>query len=137
MKRISLAFAGLSALILMLPELASAAPVGRNMRAYPVNDAVFEVIARTAGGSNDYWCGAADYAQRVLGAPWAAQIYVARGRGPSVTTGRRTAVQFTLDAATAGVTPRGKDIVLSRLQPGDHMSVQQAKLYCGPAPVRP
>lgn len=137
MKRISLALAGLSALILSFPDLAMAERVGRNMRAYPVDDAVFEVIARTAAASGAYWCGAADYAQRVLGAEWTAQIYVVRGRGPSVTTGRRTAVQFTLKAAALGTPPRDRLVVVDRLVPGDHMSVQMAKTHCDQIPLRP
>ncbi|MDK3019467.1 hypothetical protein [Pseudodonghicola flavimaris] len=149
MKRFSFVLAGVSAMILSFPSLAAADRVGRNMRAYPVDAAVFEVIPRTASGAGDYWCGASDYAQRVLGASWTDPLFVVRGRGPSATTGRKSAVQFTLDPVAAGLSgaaaaranaplnDRFPIILTNRLSPGDHMSVQQARSYCDRNPARP
>ena len=137
MKPISLVLAAVCAVLLSLPVPAEAFSARRHMRVYPVNDAVFEVIAPTAAVAGDYWCGAADYAQRALGAVWNARIYIARGRGPSVTTGRRTAVQFTLQPAAAGVTPIGPVFAIDRMTPGDNMTVAQALTFCDQQPARP
>ena len=136
MKPIFLLLAALCAALLAVPVPADAVSTRRDTRANPLGDLAFEVIARTAGSADDYWCGASDYARRALGAPWTAQIYVLRGRGPSETTGRRTAVQFTLKAPSAPPRPRDPFTVLNRLRPGDHMSVQQAAEFCLPPPVR-
>ncbi len=59
-----------------------------------------------------------------------------RGRGPSETTGRKTAVQFTLDPAAAGITATSPNVLLNALKTGDNMSVQSANLYCAQNPVR-
>ncbi|MDK3075473.1 hypothetical protein QO034_20570 [Sedimentitalea sp. JM2-8] len=99
-------------------------------RVNPVNQAVFEVVPRSSGNGPIIWCAAADYAQRALKAPWQARVYVARGRGVSVTTGRRSAVQFTLDPAAAGIVPNGTSLSLNSFAVGDSMSVQQAFGYC-------
>ena len=137
MSPLSRSLAALTALCLALPIPAGAFNGRRDTRAFAIDDTAFEVIARTAGSADDYWCGASDYARRMLNAPWAAQIYVLRKRGPSVTTGRRTAVLFTLDAGA--VPPRAKDLsrFLNLMTPGNHMSVQLAAIYCAPPPVRP
>lgn len=137
MKPVSYAMAALSAVLLSLPISAEAFSAKRNMRVYPVDNVVFEVIARTAGGAGDYWCGAADYAQRALGASWTARVYVVRGRGPSVTTGRRTAVQFTLQPAAAGVQPIDPALSIDMMKPGDSMTVAHALTYCDRQPARP
>ena len=126
----------LALLPILVPDAALAFSGKRNTRVAPVNDAVFEVVARGSGTGYDYWCGAADYARRALGAGWNDTIYIARGRGQSVTTGRRSAVQFTLDAGAAGITPIEPSISLNALKVGDNMSVQQANNYCHMGPVR-
>lgn len=134
---ISRTLTALTALCLALPIPAEAFNGRRDTRAFAIDDNAFEVIARTAGSADDYWCGASDYARRVLNAPWTAQIYVLRGRGPSVTTGRRTAVQFTLDADAVPPRAQGPFLVLNLMKPGYHMSVQLAAVACAPPPVRP
>ncbi|MDX2483653.1 MAG: hypothetical protein QNK42_08325 [Pseudodonghicola sp.] len=126
----------LAALLLALPICAQAVPAGRNMRVNPVDAAVFEVIAPTAAPGGDYWCGAADYARRVLGADWSTRVYIVRGRGPSVTTQRRTAVQFTVQPEVAGVQPIAPVFVMNMMKPGDNMSVTQALSYCDQPPVQ-
>ena len=109
----------------------------RGTRVNPVDANIFEVVARSAGSGADYWCGAGDYAQRALRAAWTARIYIVQGRAPSVTTGRRSAVQFTLNPGAAGVTPlEGNVWSLNAMKPGDSMSVQQAQSYCAREPVR-
>ena len=113
-----------------LPDIGDAFTSKRGARVNPVNDIVFEVVPRNSGSGEVIWCAAADYAQRELRAPWQARIYVVRGRGPSVTTGRRTAVQFTLDPTAAGVTPITPSLSLNSLQAGDNMTVQNGHTYC-------
>ncbi|MFV0515722.1 MAG: hypothetical protein ACK5MY_19080 [Jhaorihella sp.] len=127
----------LGAFALALPDPGNAFSGRRGTRVNPVDDAVFEVIARTAGSGADYWCGAGEYASRALNAAWTARIYIARGRGPSVTTGRKSAVQFTLDPGKAGVASAPPSFSLNTLRVGDSMSVQQARGHCPMQPVRP
>ena len=120
----------------VIASVADAFSGRRGTRVNQVDAKVFEVIARSAGSSGDYWCGAGDYAQRALGAAWTARIYISRGRGPSVTTGRRTAVQFTMDPAAVGDPPADNGFFTNAMRPGDSMSVQQAQSYCLQPPVR-
>ena len=117
-------------LTVAMPGTADAFKGKRGTTVNPVDGAVFEVMARTAGSGPDYWCGASDYARRALGADWQARIYIARGRGQSATTNRRSAVHFTLDPAAAGIKPIDPAISLNALKVGDNMSVQQANGYC-------
>ncbi|MEX0308161.1 MAG: hypothetical protein AB3N12_12325 [Ruegeria sp.] len=125
MKQIFLcAFAAL--LMTSSPEMADAAPNGYRTEA--MSGTEFEVIPRARQDIDGYWCAAADFARRKLGAGWQQRIYVLRGYGPSVTTGRRTAVQFTLKA------PANADQQSSfsvGFQPGSSMSVQGANGRCG------
>ncbi|AVO39549.1 hypothetical protein [Pukyongiella litopenaei] len=117
-----------------LSALAFSAPHGA--RVNPVSNAVFEVVPRSSGNGPVFWCAAADYARRALGAPWTARIYIARGRGVSETTGRRSSVQFTLDPAAAGIQPMPPSVSLNALRAGDNMSVQEANSYCHIPPRR-
>ena len=138
--RITKRFFAAGAVLALLPMLApdtAYAFSGRNgTRVAPVSNAVFEVVARGSGTGYDYWCGAADYARRALGAGWSDTIYIARGRGQSVTTGRRSAVQFTLDPGAAGITPIAPSLSLNALKVGDNMSVTQANNFCNMGPRR-
>lgn len=118
------------------PQAADAFNGKFGVRVAQVNDAVFEVVPRSSGSGPVFWCGAADYARQVLGAGWKTTIYIARGRGQSVTTNRRSAVQFTLDPSTAGITPIEQSLSLNSLKVGDNMSVQQANQYCTMPPSR-
>lgn len=115
----------------VLPAAVSAAPNG--YRTEPINSTDFEVIPRTRQDVDGYWCAAADFARRTLGAGWQQPIYVLRGYGPSVTTGRRTAVQFSIKPPAGGV-PQQNSFVTSGFQPGYSMSVQGANARCN---VRP
>ncbi len=121
---------------LSTPAQAQAFSTQNGYRAYQVNNAVFEVVPRGRSRTNDYWCAAADFARRGLGAGWRQQIYIVRGYGPSEATGRKTAVQFTLDPQAAGVTPLEGGGIRTGFQPGDSMSIQQANGFCEPGPFR-
>lgn len=108
----------------------------QNTRVNPVNAAVFEVVARSSSRGADFWCGAADYARRVLGRGWSERVYVARSMGQSVTTNRRSAVQFTVDPGAAGITPGKSSLSINTFKVGDSMSIQQADTYCTIPPTR-
>ena len=123
-------------LVTSFPGVADAFTSMRGAKVNPVNAAVFEVVPRSGGSGLDYWCGAGDYAQRALRAAWTAPIYIARGLGTSVTTGRRSAVQFTLDPVAAGVTPIASGISINALRVGESMTVRQAFNYCEKKPTR-
>ncbi|KIC07797.1 hypothetical protein RA19_21970 [Leisingera sp. ANG-M1] len=126
MKSISAAAIAAASLLMAVPNNAAAYGSHHGVRVNPVSDAVFEVVGR---GGNGYlfWCGAADYAQRVLQVPWSSELHISRGLGTSETTGRRSAVQFTLDANLA---PDGSLRSVNSLQAGDRMSVQKAFEFC-------
>lgn len=104
----------------------SAAPNG--YRTEQINSTDFEVIPRAQQFTDGYWCAAADFARRKLGLGWQDRIYVLRGYGPSVTTGRRTAVQFTIKEPSE--TPVQPSFVLSSFAVGSSMSVQGANAKC-------
>lgn len=125
----------LRAALLALPCTAFAFTAPNRLNVNPVDANVFEVIGKPGSAGPDYWCAAADYANRALNAPWSAPLYIARTRGPSVTTGRKSAVQFTLSPAAAGVTPSSPSLSLNALKPGDSMSVQMARSYCAQFPM--
>lgn len=116
-------------LMLAIPQMADAFTAKRGMQVNPVGPGVFEVIGRGATKGTLYWCGAADYAVRALGAPWRAQLSIARGLGPSETTGRRSAVQFTLEPVSAD-RRTGVYLSINSLSAGETMSVQRAESYC-------
>ncbi|MFT7597005.1 MAG: hypothetical protein ACI8R4_004348 [Paracoccaceae bacterium] len=130
------AAAMLALLATLSPRPADAFNGKFGVRVAPVNDVVFEVVPRSSGTGPIFWCGAADYARQVLGAGWKTTIYIARGRGQSVTTNRRSAVQFTLDPSAAGITPIEPSLSLNALKVGDNMTVQQANHYCSMPPSR-
>lgn len=123
--------AAFAAMVAAAPVETDAAPNG--YRTEPMNSTDFEVIPRARQDVDGYWCAAADFARRKLGAGWQQRIYVLRGYGPSVTTGRRTAVQFSVKPPTGGV-PQQPSVVVSGFQPGYSMSVQGANARCN---VRP
>ena len=107
-----------------------------DMRVSPVNAAVFEAYGSSAASADRYWCAAADYARRALGAPWTARIHLVRGRGPGVSVNKRTTVHFTLDPVAAGVEPADPGIVTLPLRVGTSRSVQSAFQDCDRPPVR-
>ena len=99
-------------LIAALISLAGAVPASaqnafatNGARVYALDANVYEVVGNSGGGYRLFWCGAGEYARRVLGASWSARISVVRGLGPSQATNRRSAVHFTLNPGAVGVTP--------------------------------
>ncbi len=114
---------------------ASAFTSWTGQRVYQLNEAVFEVVPRGRSRTNDYWCSAAEYARRALGAGWQDRVYIVRGYGPSQATGRRTAVQFTLNPEAAGVTPLPPGGLRQGLKPGDSMTVSRGNSFCEPVPL--
>ncbi|MDE4274311.1 hypothetical protein PXK58_08295 [Phaeobacter gallaeciensis] len=107
----------------------------KSARVNPVSEQVFEVVPIAGGTGLDYWCGAGDYAVRALGAPMSAMVYVSRAMGPSDTTNRRSAVQFTLDAnMLAGAEPITNPPI-NRLNVGDAMQVRAALSFCHQLPT--
>lgn len=129
MKPVTAATVLAASLMLALPDVSAANASRHSIRVNPVSDGVFEVIARTGNGYL-FWCGAADYVQRVLRLPWESKLYIHRGLGPSETTGRRSAVQFTLDPNLAAAAPAGGYRSVNSLQAGDTMSAIRAHEYC-------
>lgn len=130
------ACAAIVSLSVALPGAAAAFNGKGGTQVAPVNNAVFEVVLRgNSRNAGAYWCGASDYARRALKAPWSAKVYVARSWGPSVTTGRKSAIQFTLDPAAAGIQPRSPSLSLNKMPVGDNMSIQQANMQCNLSPV--
>lgn len=124
--------AALAVFALGIPLAANAANLGFQTNA--INGTDFEVVPRSRDDTDGYWCAAADFARRGLGAGWQDPIYVLRGYGPSVTTGRRTAVQFSLkppsaDASAQSGSSRGP------FKFGSSMSVQSANARCGRRPI--
>ncbi|WP_424833230.1 hypothetical protein [Ruegeria sp.] len=115
---------------LSIPVTADASRNGYQTEA--INSTDFEVIPRARRDVDGYWCAAADFARRTLGAGWQQRIYVLRGYGPSVTTGRRTAVQFSLKMP-ANTPPQSS--VSAGFKPGDSMSVQGANGRCNVIPI--
>lgn len=128
MKRIMITL-GLAAGCLQ-PIAAQAFTAKPGIRVNPIDSLIFEVIPTAGGDLRDFWCGASEYARRVKGAAWTDHVYVVQGRGTSVTTGRRTAVQFTLSPEEVGVPPSPQGWLRWGVKPGDSMSVQQARGYC-------
>lgn len=127
----------LSATVLAaLPDPADAFRSRYGSRVNQVNEHVFEVVPRSSGSGGEFWCAAGDYAQSQLRASWQDRVYIARGRGPSETTNRRSAVQFTLNPAAAGTAQTGGSFSLGSLEEGDNMSVQQAYSHCAEPPRR-
>jgi hypothetical protein len=113
-----------------IPTISDAFAGRRNTIVNPVSEVVFEVIVPRFEVSTDFWCGAADYSRRALGASWKTRIYVARTRGKSVTSNYPSAVHYTIDPKAAGVTPIETQMSLGSFKVGDSMSVQQANNYC-------
>ncbi len=112
----------------VMPTDANAFTSRSGARVNPVDDVVFEVVPRNGKGW-DVWCAAGDYARRELDAAWNARVFVVRGRGPSVTTNRRTAVHFTLNPDRTGVSPTETSSP-NVFGVGNNMTVRQAFDFC-------
>lgn len=95
---------------------------------FPVSDTVWEVVARVGTSAADYWCGAGDYAQRVMGVPAASRIYIWKPVGPSVTRPGHKAVQFSLSPPPGADTSTGYSLTVKRA--GDNLARHMAVQYC-------
>ena len=135
MKKSLIAF-GLAA-ALVAPVTAQAFTTPGGVRVNPVDNEVYEVIPKSSGSFDEFWCGASEYARRVKGAAWQDLIYVVQGRSTSVTTGRKSAVQFSLSPELAGEPlPSPLGWLALGFKPGNRMTVQDARSYCNRSPVR-
>ena len=129
MKPFLMSICAASLVVVSIPTGSEAFSARHGTRVNPVDGVVFEVVPKGSGLSNEIWCGAAEYARRGLGAAWTDRIYVSRGRGESVTTGRRSAVQFTLDPNGAGVIPSENWLQIG-FSVGNNMTIRQATEFC-------
>jgi len=103
------------------------APLGAKI--YPLEDGVFEVVTRSGGNGSEYWCAAADYARRTLGASWQTPVYIYRGLAPGAASGRRSTVLFTLDPVVSQVPQSGVRLT-NAFYVGDTMTVQAGNSQC-------
>lgn len=94
----------------------------------PIGDGVFEVVARVGSSATDFWCGAGDYASRVLNAGATQRIYLWRAIGSSVTRPGKKAVQFSLSPPPGADTSTGYSVTVKRV--GDNMNVSLSQSYC-------
>lgn len=98
-------------------------------RVYQINENVFEVVGNSGRGFDLWWCGAATYARRALGASWAQPVTISRTLGQSQATGRRSSVQFTLNPQALGIATL-RSYSPNALVVGDTKTVQDANRSC-------
>jgi hypothetical protein len=101
---------------------------GMSWWAFPVSETVWEVIADVGTSAADFWCGAGDYAQRVMGVPAASRIYIWKPVGPSVNVPGRKAVQFSMSPPPGADTSVGYSLTVKRA--GDNLARHAAVQYC-------
>ncbi|MVO16241.1 hypothetical protein [Parasedimentitalea huanghaiensis] len=130
MKSVFKSLALVAAIAVALPTAALAFRAINTLDVNRVDANIFEVIGRPAAIKDDYWCGAGDYLRRELQLPWNTKIYVVSGIGRSVTTGARSAVQFTLNPDALGIEPYEKSWVSDVLTVGYGRSVTAAFHHC-------
>lgn len=119
----------LAAIGALLPASAFAWKAENRLDVNPLpSGGAFEVIGRPGSAGSEYWCAAADYALRELGASSTARIYLTRARGAPETSNRREAVQFSLSATEGGA--KSNPPFLSMRRVGDNLSVSFAHNYC-------
>ncbi len=115
-------------LAMILPSAALAFRAFNRMEVLPVSNGVYEVVSEVGAGPTNYWCGAGDYAQRVLGAGSTDRVYIWQGIGPSVNRPGKKSVQFSLTPPPGADTSTGYSVNVDR--PGDNMNVSMAQNYC-------
>lgn len=126
MKRAQLVAIALS--LSVLPTWATAWWAMNRHEVFPVSDNAWEVVSRVGSSAADYWCGAGDFAQRVLGTPAAQRIYIWKAVGPSVNRPGRDAVQFSLTPPPDSDTTTGYSLSVKRA--GDNLARHAAVQYC-------
>ncbi|MFC3614277.1 hypothetical protein ACFORG_10940 [Lutimaribacter marinistellae] len=115
-------------LLALLPGSALAFTAFNRHEVEPVGNGVFEVLNEVGSGAQQYWCGAGDYAIRVLGAGATQRVYLWRAKGPAQTRANRQSVQFSLTAPTGVDTTPGLSLSTKRV--GDNMTAASAQNYC-------
>ncbi|MBL4769022.1 MAG: hypothetical protein JKY94_15145 [Rhodobacteraceae bacterium] len=120
----------LSVVLLSIPTWALSWYAWNRYQVFPVSDSVFEVVERpgSTGGANHYWCGAGDYAQRVLKTKTNQKIYIWKAIGKSVTKPGARAVQFSLNAPANPSASPGYSLSVKAV--GDSLSTAAAQRYC-------
>ncbi len=99
------------------------------LKVVPLGGTTFEVIEGHGEGPRGIWCAAANFAERRLGAPGPARLYIRSGRGPSVSGAGRIGVVFTLDATTLTSSPV-RSYSVNVTQPGLNLPVGHAIQFC-------
>lgn len=118
----------LTVLAVIIPTWAAAWWSYNRLEVFPVSDSVWEVVSRVGTSPADFWCGAGDYAQRVLGTPAAERIYIWKAIGPSVNVQGRNAVQFSLSPPPGANTTPGYSLSVKAV--GDNLARHAAVQYC-------
>lgn len=116
-------------LVLLAPQAALAWRATNGTEVNPVNKTSFEVIPHGRSGPSEFWCGAGDYAIRVLGTSATQRIYISRAIGPSQTRPGAKGVQFSL---TPPPEAQGfqAGYSLSVKAAGDSLDAAMAQRYC-------
>ncbi|MCE8508716.1 hypothetical protein KBY22_06005 [Ruegeria pomeroyi] len=113
---------------LLLPGMAMGFQAFNRFEVYPVSKGVFEVVNRHGSAPKDFWCGAGDYAIRVLRTSATQRIYLWQAVGPAVTVKGRKGVQFSLQPPQGADTNPGYSISVKKV--GDNMTASMAQNYC-------
>lgn len=90
----------------------------------------FEVIQRPGSGPSQFWCAAGDFARHALGAAANRPVYLARGRGPSLTQPGQRSVIFSLQPPQAALDRRSAPLTLDLDAIGDSLRAAFAYQYC-------
>jgi hypothetical protein len=114
--------------VAIAPGGAGAVPAFVKQDVVPLNENVFEVTGRVGATPGDYWCGAADFAQRYLDAGATDRIYIWRGLGPSQSKPGKTSVQFSFSPPAGAQVAPGYS--LSVKTAGDSLTTSAAIQYC-------
>ncbi len=114
---------------LVLPSVAAGFQAINRFEVYPVNKSgVFEVVNRHGSAPKDFWCGAGDYAIRVLRTSATQRVYLVQPVGPAVTVQGRKGVQFALNPPEGADTSTGYSVSVKKV--GDNMPAHMAQNYC-------
>ncbi len=118
----------LVALALALPAPAHAFRALNRSEVVPLGNGLFEVINSFGSRTQDYWCGAGDFAIRVLRAPVTQRIYIWAPRGPSKSRPGRKAVTFSLKEPPGGAAPKSYSLSVTTV--GESIPASMAQNYC-------
>lgn len=114
---------------LLTPTLAFGFQAFNRFEVYPVDqNGVFEVVNRHGSAPKDFWCGAGDYAIRVLRTSATQRVYLVKPVGSAVTVQGRKGVQYALTPPQGADTSPGYSVSVKRV--GDNMPAHMAQNYC-------